>query len=245
MSIIAGKSLISSFMSHNMRISPYLCPCCSVLAKRFSNLTKFECTHRRAAITHTNGIFHNKCKRPHNATWNISNLYIENKYHHLTLQNKFWLLLNKGVVFKRMIKASKNNRSLPSAMGHKHQSQNDNYCFNAFLCTKSVSCSWWWMAYLVQSFVMVIALFLAKGSLYTCVGSVDNRWAACSNLVHPCSKVIGICFNVKKLYLSSKYRFAILQFIDLQFSELYWVVFWYDWTKFLNILFAWVVSVAV
>ena len=25
------------------------------------------------------------------------NLYIENKCHHLTLQNKFWLLLNKGV----------------------------------------------------------------------------------------------------------------------------------------------------
>ena len=125
------------YMSQNMRITPNLCPCCNVLVERFSNLTKFECSHRHAPITQTHDVFHNKCKILHNTTWRISYLYIENKYHHLTLQNKFRLLLNKGVVLKRMIKASKNNRSLPHAMGHKHQSQNDDYCFNAFLCTKS------------------------------------------------------------------------------------------------------------
>ena len=80
-----------------MRISQYLNPCCSVLAARFSNLTGFECLHRRAAITYTHDISHNECKRPHNASWKISNLCIENKCHHLTLQNKFRLLLNKGV----------------------------------------------------------------------------------------------------------------------------------------------------
>ena len=80
-----------------MRISPCLYPCCSVLATRFSNLTKFDCSHRRAAITYTQDIFHNECKRPHHATWKISNQYNENKYHHLTLENKFRLLLNKGV----------------------------------------------------------------------------------------------------------------------------------------------------
>ena len=82
-----------------MRISPYLYPCCSVSATRFSNLTKFECSHRRAAKTYTHDIFHDECKRPHHATWKIWNLCIENKYHHLTLENKFRLLLNKGVHF--------------------------------------------------------------------------------------------------------------------------------------------------
>ena len=80
-----------------MRISPYLYPCCSVLAARFSNITKFECSHRRAIVTYSHDIFHNEYKRPHHATWEISHLYIENKYHHLTLENKFRLLLNKGV----------------------------------------------------------------------------------------------------------------------------------------------------
>ena len=82
-----------------MRVLLYLhvCPCCGVLAARFSNLTKFECSHRRDTITYTHDIFHNKCKRPHHATRKISNLYIENKYHHLTLQKKFRLLLNKDV----------------------------------------------------------------------------------------------------------------------------------------------------
>ena len=87
-------------MSYNMRISPYISPCCSVLAAfLFTNLTKFECSHRCAAITYTHDIFHNKWKRSYHATWQISNLSIENEYHHLTLQNKFWLLLNKGVLF--------------------------------------------------------------------------------------------------------------------------------------------------
>ena len=80
-------------MPYNMRILPYLSPCCAVLAARFSNLTIFECSHRRHVITYTNDIFNNKWKRPHYATRNISNLYIENKYHQLTLQKKsdyFW-----------------------------------------------------------------------------------------------------------------------------------------------------------
>ena len=34
----------------------------ALLAARFSNLTKFECSHRRGALTYTHGIFHNKCK---------------------------------------------------------------------------------------------------------------------------------------------------------------------------------------
>ena len=45
-----------------MRILPYLSSCCSVLAARFSNLTKFECSHRRDTVTYTHDIFHNKCK---------------------------------------------------------------------------------------------------------------------------------------------------------------------------------------
>ena len=68
-------------MSYNMRISPYLCPCGSGLAARFSNLTKVECSHRRGAITYTHDIFHNRCKRPHHATRKNSNLYIERKCH--------------------------------------------------------------------------------------------------------------------------------------------------------------------
>ena len=46
-----------------------------------------------------------------------------------------------------------------------------------------VSCSWWSLVYLVQSFFEVIALFLAKVSSYMCFGTVHNWWAACSNLV--------------------------------------------------------------
>ena len=84
-------------MSYNRRMSPYLYQCCGVLGACFSNLTKFECSHKRAAITYTHDIFHNKCKRPHHTTCKISNLYIENECHHLTLENKFWVLLNKGV----------------------------------------------------------------------------------------------------------------------------------------------------
>ena len=80
-------------MSYNMRILPYLNPCCGVLTARFSNLTKFECSHRRDIITYTHDIFNNKCKTPHYVTWKISNLYIENEYHQLTLQKNsdyFW-----------------------------------------------------------------------------------------------------------------------------------------------------------
>ena len=55
-------------MSHNMRILPYLSPCYGVLAARFSNLTKFECSHGRDAAIYTHDIFHNKCKRTHHAT---------------------------------------------------------------------------------------------------------------------------------------------------------------------------------
>ena len=84
-------------MLYNMPVSPYLYTCCSVLAARFSNLTKFECLLRRDAITYTHDIFHNECKRPHHATWRIWNLDIENEYHYLTLENKFRLLLIKGV----------------------------------------------------------------------------------------------------------------------------------------------------
>ena len=84
-------------MSYNMRILLYLFPCCGVLAARFSNLPQFECSHRRDTITYTQDIFHNKCKRPHHVTRKMSNLYIVNKYYHLTLQKKFRLLLNKGV----------------------------------------------------------------------------------------------------------------------------------------------------
>ena len=68
-----------------------------VLAARFSNLTTFELSHRRDVVTYIGDIFYNKCKRPHHVTWKISNLYIENKYHYLTSQKKFRLLLNKGV----------------------------------------------------------------------------------------------------------------------------------------------------
>ena len=51
-----------------MRILPYLSPWCGVLAARFSNLTKFECSHKRDAVTYTHDNFHNKCKRPRHAT---------------------------------------------------------------------------------------------------------------------------------------------------------------------------------
>ena len=98
MSIISEKKHLEVFIvSYNMRILPYLCPCCGILAARFSNITTFECSHRRDAITYTHDIFQTKCKRPHHATRKFSNLYIENKYHLLTLQKKFRLLLNKGV----------------------------------------------------------------------------------------------------------------------------------------------------
>ena len=83
-------------MSYNMTISPYLCTCCSVLTARLSNLTKFQCPHRRDAVIYTHVIFHNKCKKPRHSTWKFSNIYFKNKYHHLTL-HKFRLLLNKGV----------------------------------------------------------------------------------------------------------------------------------------------------
>ena len=73
-------------MLYNMRILPYLCPCCGVLAARFSNLTRFECSHRRDAVTHTHDIFNTNCTRPHHITRKISNLYIENKYHLSTLK---------------------------------------------------------------------------------------------------------------------------------------------------------------
>ena len=76
-------------------------PCCSILTARFSNLTKFECSHMREAITYTHDIFRNECKRLHLATWKISILYIENNYHHLTLQKQFRLLLNKVVIMHR------------------------------------------------------------------------------------------------------------------------------------------------
>ena len=84
-------------MMYNMRILPYLSPCCGVLAARFSNLTILECSHRRDFIIYTHDISNNKCKRPQYATQKMSNLYIENKYHQLTLQKIFRLLLNKGV----------------------------------------------------------------------------------------------------------------------------------------------------
>ena len=79
-----------------MRISSYLCPWCSVLAAHFSNLTRVECSHRRDAETYTHGIFHNNCKRPHHATWKLSNLYIENKYHDLTLHKKIPITFVQG-----------------------------------------------------------------------------------------------------------------------------------------------------
>ena len=87
------KHLINSHFAFHT----YLSPCCSVLATHFSNLTTFDCSHRRYVVTYTHDIFHNKCKGPHRATRKNSNLYIENKYQHLTLQKKFRLLLNKGV----------------------------------------------------------------------------------------------------------------------------------------------------
>ena len=80
-----------------MRILPYLSLCCGVLEARFSNLTEFESSHRHDAVTYPHDISQNKCKRPHYATRKISKLYIENRYHHLTLQKEFRLLLNKGV----------------------------------------------------------------------------------------------------------------------------------------------------
>ena len=83
-------------MSYNVPVSPYLYTCCSVLAALFSNLTKFECLHRRDAITYTHDIFHNECKRPHHATWKILNLYIEKKYHHLTLENEIPITFEQG-----------------------------------------------------------------------------------------------------------------------------------------------------
>ena len=35
------------------KTSPYICPCCSVLTARFSNLTKFGCSPRRGGISYT------------------------------------------------------------------------------------------------------------------------------------------------------------------------------------------------
>ena len=46
-------SLISIVISWNKKTSPYNCPCCSVLAARFSNLTKFGCSPRRGGISYT------------------------------------------------------------------------------------------------------------------------------------------------------------------------------------------------
>ena len=83
-----------------MRMLPYLNPCCGVLTAHFSNLTKFECSHRRDIITYTHDIFNNRCKIPHYATRKMT--HIENKNHQLTSQNKFRLILNKGVHFNSL-----------------------------------------------------------------------------------------------------------------------------------------------
>ena len=97
-----------------MRILSYLCPCCGVFAARFSNLTTFECSHWRDALTFTHDILHNKCKRPQQTTQKISNLYNENIYHHLTLQQKFRYFLNKGVCVSLPQWIKVNQRSDPN-----------------------------------------------------------------------------------------------------------------------------------
>ena len=80
-----------------MTISPHILnPVVAFLQYFFSNLTAFECTPRRDGESYTYDVFHNKCKRPHHATYRISNLYIETKYHLSTLQKKS-KLFTKGV----------------------------------------------------------------------------------------------------------------------------------------------------
>ena len=43
----------------------------------FSNLTTFECSHRRDAITYTRDVFYSKCKRPHRVTWKFQTYTLE------------------------------------------------------------------------------------------------------------------------------------------------------------------------
>ena len=59
-----------------------------------------------------------------------------------------------------------------------------------------------------------------------------------SYYVHPCSKVIGICFAMSKCGVS-------FQYIDLQFHDLYHEVFWYEQVKFENISFPGLISAVV
>ena len=92
---------------YKMRILPYLCPCCGVLAMHFLNLTTFECSHRRDAITYTHDILHNKCKRPRHATQKNSNLCIKNKYHLLTLQKKIPITFEQGCTYAGVRKDNK------------------------------------------------------------------------------------------------------------------------------------------
>ena len=70
-----------------MRISPHLWPCCSVLTALL-NLANLDCQPRRDGVSCSFDIFRHKYKRPHHATWNISNAFIETKYHLLLLRKK-------------------------------------------------------------------------------------------------------------------------------------------------------------
>ena len=55
MSIIEEKSLMNIY-NVLQRENIAICPCCSVLASRFPNLTKFKCSHRCDGISLTYGI---------------------------------------------------------------------------------------------------------------------------------------------------------------------------------------------
>ena len=67
------------------------------LASHFSNFTDFRHLQIPNAWTKYYEILPAHTKTPHNTPHKIARLYFEFKYHFSTLQNKFRLLLNKGV----------------------------------------------------------------------------------------------------------------------------------------------------
>ena len=88
-------SNIAIIMSHNTKLSPYLCSRCSAWAAFFPKPANFEWSSRRNSVSYMYDIFHDKCKGSHLLTCKKLCMYIETKYQLLILQYEF-RLLNKG-----------------------------------------------------------------------------------------------------------------------------------------------------
>ena len=71
------------------------------LTSHFSNFAEFRQLQIPNARMKYYEIWPAYTKTPHNTTHKIANLYFESKYHFLTLQKTFRLLLNKGVHFHK------------------------------------------------------------------------------------------------------------------------------------------------